>query len=759
MKAIAIDAGSTSLSKDAADGSVTQLLPSTGRSLNPQLFGRQGESVPYRTGEVSRKRKRSSQSGYESDEVPRELDFFNPKVPNEVHGKHEASPVAQEATATREHKSTFISEEECKAILKAHKIKVTALSDLQGYTANRSSTSNTSLSPVKHERKKNASKVEKSLSRRKLASRLYPQPLMTFTQLATGYGVSQKLVRAIEEQGFTVPTEVQLGSLPLLCGYQTKSSSQPNLLTIAPTGSGKTLAFLIHLLHSLQGQPAFEGLRPKNQSHDYMHWPRAVIVAPTKELASQIVNEGRKIVAGGKQRVTLMRKGMKIWPQPTARHTFTSSNLSDDNESSEDNSSEQSIDNRSSANGKTQDTEWEPFSVQPEILISTPLTLLSSLKAKDGIIGSLSKVENLVLDEADVLLDPLFRQQTFDIWNEASNPGLQISLWSATMGSNIEELTQSIVKKKWELSKDTSQSIQRPLLRLVVGLKDTALPTISQRLIYAATEQGKLMALRQMIRPTAPTTNASKSPHDMNAVLPALTPPLLIFTQTIPRAQSLHSELLYDIPLSAGGSSRVACLHASLPTKARSAILTRFRKGEIWMLITTDLLARGMDFQGVNAVVNYDVPNSSAAYVHRVGRTGRAGREGGIAVTLYTREDIMVVKNVANVMQASERLQRESGGVESGKNGIAEWLLKGLPDVSKSEKKRLKKRGMEARREGIDRNGAGKRAKARMRIDTKSGFDRREENKKRGALQQKKMQRARSEDNGESEDDFGGFDD
>src|SRR5207247_11424519 len=104
------------------------------------------------------------------------------------------------------------------------------------------------------------------------------------------------------------------------------------------------------------------------------------------------------------------------------------------------------------------------------------------------------------------------------------------------------------------------------LVRLVVGLKDSAVPNVSHKLVYAATEQGKLLGLRQLLHPTASTSDSDTH----------LRPPFLVFTQTIPRAIALHSELMYDIPAEAGGSSRIAVLHSGLSDSQRSDILTGF---------------------------------------------------------------------------------------------------------------------------------------------------------------------------------------
>ncbi|KAI9682831.1 MAG: RNA-dependent ATPase rok1 [Bathelium mastoideum] len=765
---------STSLSKGGKKSSGHRQLPSRGQSHNPQLFGKADVSDDVHDEIPSRKRKRDNKNGDSSGNVPSDLNFFH--IAQENGDSHAGSNGRERAQSTEENLAstmgfTLMSQEECKRVLKEHRLKITVLDDGQAQPRSKS------LKKSKKVAEKGQASKEKGLPQ------LYPQPLAAFHQLTTKFGVSRRLVDSIQAQGFTLPTEVQLGSLPLLCSpfeprspgsvvpldAETSSSMplRPNLLTVAPTGSGKTLAFLVPILHSLQTNKSNEGWRPKGRKAEYMHWPQALIVVPTKELAAQVVNEGRTVLSSGKVRLTLIRKGMRVWPHQDSTDSKSHTLNENHNVDFEDDESDEEGPN----DAITEDVEWEKFVVQPEILVSTPLTLLNALSPGNGMAGALENVQFLVLDEADVLLDPLFRPQTLDIWHACTNPKLHVSLWSATMGSNIEQLARSTLEKRARSLKEASAFLHRPLLRLVVGLKDAALPTISQRLIYAATEQGKLLALRQMLHPTGPlSSNSPKSERDISANLPALTPPLLIFTQTIPRAQDLYGELLYDIPPSAGGSSRITCLHASLPLKARSAILTRFRKGEVWVLITTDLLARGMDFRGVNAVINYDVPNSSAAYVHRIGRTGRAGREGGIAVTLYTKEDVGVVKGVGNVIKASERLRQDagSGGNEGGgengdgrkDDGIPEWLMKALPSVSKNEKKRLKRRGVEARR-GDFSKGNGEKITAKMRISTKSGFDRRVENNRRGTIEGSMRRKAEKgkDDHAASESEFGGFDD
>jgi ATP-dependent RNA helicase DDX52/ROK1 len=434
------------------------------------------------------------------------------------------------------------------------------------------------------------------------------------------------------------------------------------------------------------------------------HALQAVVIAPTKELASQTVNEAKKLSLGTGVKVVGMRKGLKIIGAPDVEAGAESS--SEDDEEEDEEGSKKPVQGIARA----------------DILVTTPGLLLSALSSDvPEKHHQLPTVQTLVLDEADVLLDPLFRDQTLGIWEACTNPDLRVTLWSATMGSNIEALASSTI-----YSRRTKLGIEEHsrIVRLVVGLKDSAIPNITHRLTYAATEPGKLIALRQLLHPTAKSADGTQS----------LRPPFLVFTQTIPRAVALHAELLYDIPAEAGGSSRIAVLHSDLSDSARSQVMTRFRNGEIWVLITTDILSRGVDFRGINGVVNYDVPNSGAAYIHRVGRTGRAGRDGGVAVTFYTKEDIPYVKNIANIIAASEK----QAGKPASEASMQKWLLDALPKPSKEEKKKLKMYGVEARRGGLGAGKDGKEAKGgkgRMQISTKSGYERKLENNRKGAIQ------------------------
>ncbi|KAG8533840.1 uncharacterized protein KY384_001581 [Bacidia gigantensis] len=598
-------------------------------------------------------------------------------------------------------------QDECRKIMRKHKLKVVALTG----QPNRRTPKDPSRSSSESSSKRDKNGREQ----------LCVQPLTAFTQLRSTYGISRRLYENILAQGYQEPTEVQIGSMPLLMGSdQERGLSEPrkkikkirsdiDLLTVAPTGSGKTSAFLVPTLQALLDERHRTNQIP-SASDVEENAVRVLVVAPTHELVDQIVNEGRKLAAGTRIKVAAMRKGMTLQSEPVNDHQERKSFVN---------------------TGDGGHLEISPPVIKADVVVSTPLLLMQAISAKDACSpGLLPLIRHLILDEADILLDPLFRDQTLGIWNACTSPALRTSLWSATMNSSVESLAQQHLLSRRQSLKLHPSSPPHYILRLVVGLKDSSLPTISHRLVYSATERGKLLALRQLLNPSLAPSASTTNTHTIRT-------PFLVFTQTIPRATALYNELLYDIPPEAGGSSRIAVLHSELSDLTRSNIMAGVRKGEIWVLITTDLLARGVDFRGMNGVVNYDIPTSSAAYVHRAGRTGRQGRAGGVVVTLYTREDIPYVKGVANVIAASDKahagLGKDGRGEEALSNNLAEqqWLLDALPDVSKKKKQELKRKGVESRRRDLSWNDP-KGAK-KSRISTKSGYDRKVENRRKGA--------------------------
>ncbi|KAL6077950.1 DEAD (Asp-Glu-Ala-Asp) box polypeptide 52 [Balamuthia mandrillaris] len=268
-----------------------------------------------------------------------------------------------------------------------------------------------------------------------------------------------------------------------------------------------------------------------------------------------------------------------------------------------------------------------------DILVATPLRLVQMIRT-DSI--QLHSVEHLVLDEVDRLFDMGFVEQADQVIAACDNENIQRSLWTATMPQVVEELSQSFLRNP---------------LHIFVGARNAATTTIKQTLKFVGKEENKLAALRQIIQE-------------------GIRPPVLIFVQSKERAQELFQELAYD-------NLNVDVIHADKSQTKREGIVKKFRMGKIWFLITTDLMARGMDFHAVSCVINYDFPQNSQTYIHRIGRSGRAGKEGS-SITFYTENDAEMLRSIANIMKNS--------GCP-----VPEWML-ALKKPSKSKKKEMERK-------------------------------------------------------------------
>lgn len=278
-----------------------------------------------------------------------------------------------------------------------------------------------------------------------------------------------------------------------------------------------------------------------------------------------------------------------------------------------------------------------------DIIITTPLRLIDVVKNEAL---DLSSVKHIVFDEADKLFDKTFVEQTDDILGSCTNPSLRKAMFSATIPSSVEEMAKTIMMDP---------------VRVIIGHKEAANANIEQELIYCGNEEGKLIAIRQLVQDGK------------------FKPPVIIFLESITRAKALYHELMYD-------RLNVDVIHAERTAVQREKIIERFKTGDLWCLICTDVLARGIDFKGVNLIINYDIPRTAQAYVHRIGRTGRGGRHGK-AVTFYTKQDSVAIKPVINVMKQS--------GCE-----VPEWMNR-IAKMSKREKESLKKGRLHKERKQI----------------------------------------------------------
>ncbi|ORE10942.1 P-loop containing nucleoside triphosphate hydrolase protein [Rhizopus microsporus var. microsporus] len=428
-----------------------------------------------------------------------------------------------------------------------------------------------------------------------------PNPFRTFEDLASpAYNLEPKLYNNLMSMAYTTPTPVQMQSIPIMLNGR-------DIMSCAPTGSGKTMAYLL---------PIIQDLKKPEKKVSY----RALIIAPTRELAQQIAREANHLAQGTKLRVNVLAKATAAdkAQTPESRQKF-------------------------------------------DILVTTPLRLVYAIKENEV---DLSAVRHLVLDEADKLLEKGFLGQTDEIFAACTSTTIQKSLFSATFSSHIEELAKSVMKDP---------------IRIVIGAKNAATDTIKQELLFTGTEAGKRIALRQLIQR-------------------GLKPPVLIFVQSIDRAKELFHELVFD-------GINVEVIHSDRTKAQRDNIINQFRIGKIWVLIATDLMARGLDFKGVNLVINYDFPQSVASYIHRIGRTGRAGRAGE-AVTYYTQEDFPYLKKVVNVMK------------ESGCD-VPDWMLKSAKQAAKQAVKNNSKKIVKKDMKKVDTKNTKKDSKKVTKKDIK----------------------------------------
>jgi len=376
------------------------------------------------------------------------------------------------------------------------------------------------------------------------------RPVSSFKKLYHQYGIADNLREAIKRSGFKAPTAVQSQVIPLMLDRR-------EILCSAPTGSGKSLAFLLPIIHQLE--------EPKRLGSF-----RALILAPTRELAKQLHREALWISQGSNLRIHHLRDVKE------AAKKFNPDSL-----------------------------------YKYDILVTTPNRLSSLLKTDPPSI-SLSKLEWLVIDECDRLFESGFKDDLTIIYKHCVlSDNCRRAMFSATLEDGL---------LKW------AQVQMNNLATVIVGGKNRPVPNLEQKLIYVGNEAGKILSLREMI-------------------VSGIAVPVLIFVETKEKAKRLANEFMYD-------DLNIEFIHSERDQKERDSIVSRFREGSVWFLVCTDLMGRGIDFKGVNVVINYDCPKTSVSYIHRIGRTGRAGHRGK-AVTFVADEDKGVLSEVVKVVKRS----------------------------------------------------------------------------------------------------------
>jgi superfamily II DNA/RNA helicase len=349
----------------------------------------------------------------------------------------------------------------------------------------------------------------------------------------TSLGFCEPLLRAIDERGYREPTAVQLAVIPEVLRAR-------DVWAKASTGSGKTAAFVLPILEALTRR---ELVVPRRV--------QALILVPTRELAKQTADAIAAFRRYLRQRpkVVVVLGGVSINPQM--------------------------MELRGGA----------------DIVVATPGRLLD-LVAKNAL--SLATVSQLVLDEADRLLDLGFADELGRI--VALLPSRrQTLLFSATFAPAVSKLAEELLDAP---------------VRIDVTEAPADVPAIEQRAIEVDAPK-RTQLLRHLLE-----QNAWER--------------VLVFVATTHAAEHVSAKLR------AAGINALA-LHGKLSQGARTRALDMFRASSVHVLVATDLAARGLDITGLPAVINYDLPRSPNDYVHRIGRTGRAG-ERGVAISFITGE-------------------------------------------------------------------------------------------------------------------------
>jgi ATP-dependent RNA helicase RhlE len=401
---------------------------------------------------------------------------------------------------------------------------------------------------------------------------------MSFTTL----GLSEPILRAVSETGYSEPTPIQKQAIPVIL-------RRKDILAGAQTGTGKTAGFTLPMLQLLSKKSMQKGKRPV----------RALVLTPTRELAAQV---GESVKTYGKHlplRSTIIFGGVNIKPQINALQ-----------------------------NGV-------------DIVIATPGRLLDHANQKNI---DLSNVELLVLDEADRMLDMGFIHDIKKIFNLLPQKRQNL-LFSATFSKEIKRLADTLLHK--------------PEL-IEVAQRNTTSERVKQA-IHLVRKDHKRLMLSTLIK-----NNSWEQ--------------VLVFTRTKHGANRLSKQLI-------GDGITAEAIHGNKSQNARTKALASFKDGRVRVLVATDIAARGLDIDQLPHVINFELPNVPEDYVHRIGRTGRAGNEGE-AVSLVSTDELPLLKNIEKLIKAEiKRVEVEGFSAPS------------VNDVKKTSKPRQKQTSVKPQNE------------------------------------------------------------
>ncbi|WP_313034049.1 DEAD/DEAH box helicase [Massilia alkalitolerans] len=370
---------------------------------------------------------------------------------------------------------------------------------------------------------------------------------MSFSTL----GLSDAIVRAVTEQGYTSPTPIQAQAIPAVL-------NGGDLLAGAQTGTGKTAGFTLPILQRLSTDAVGSALKSKTAPRAI----RALVLTPTRELAAQVEESVRLYGKYTNLNSAVIFGGVGINPQIKLL--------------------KQGVD----------------------VLVATPGRLLDHAGQRTV---DLSKIEILILDEADRMLDMGFIHDIKKVL-AILPPKRQNLLFSATFSDDIKALADKLL--------NNPQSIE-------VARRNSTVEVIAQK-IHPVDRDKKHPMLSHLIKE-----------NSWNQVL--------VFTRTKHGANKLVEQLGKD------GIGAMA-IHGNKSQSARTKALAEFKDGSLQVLVATDIAARGIDIDQLPHVVNYDLPNVPEDYVHRIGRTGRAGATGE-AVSLVCVDEHQMLKDIEKLIK------------------------------------------------------------------------------------------------------------
>ncbi len=372
---------------------------------------------------------------------------------------------------------------------------------------------------------------------------------MTFADL----GLSDELLRAVTESGYTEPTPIQASAIPSVLMMR-------DIIGVAQTGTGKTASFVLPMIDILA------------HGRSRARMPRSLILEPTRELAAQVAENFEKYGKYHKLSMALLIGGVSMGDQLAAL--------------------EKGVD----------------------VLIATPGRLMDLFGRGKIMLNGCSL---LVIDEADRMLDMGFIPDIEEICTKLPK-ARQTLLFSATMPPPIKKLADKF------LDNPKTIEVARPATTNI-NIKQYLVP------VSAAKKRDRLIGLLgDDVRTAIIFCNRKTTVRDLNKIL---------------KREGMRS----------------GEIHGDMEQSERIAELDRFKNGDINILVASDVAARGLDIKGVSHVFNYDAPWHPDDYVHRIGRTGRAGATG-IAFTLITPDD---AENIANIEKLTGQVIERIGAPEA----------------------------------------------------------------------------------------------